>query len=67
MWIVLLSNNGKVVGINHFNDSRAFIKYLNDINCIDENIEEYNLNKESKVLILFDDMVVDMSSSKKLQ
>ena len=67
MWIVLLSNNGEVVGINHFNDSRAFIKYLNDINCTDENIEEYNLNKESKVLILFDDMVVDMSSSKKLQ
>ena len=67
MWIVFLSNKRKVVGINHFNDSIAFIKYLNDINFIDENIEEYNLNKESKILIVFDDMIVDMSSSEKLQ
>ena len=34
---------------------------------MDENIEEYNLNKESKILIVFDDMIVDMSSSEKLQ
>ena len=67
MWIVFLSNKRKVVGISHFNDSIAFIKYLNDINFIDENIEEYNLNKESKILIVFDDMIVDMSSSEKLQ
>ena len=67
MWIVFLSNKRKVVGINHFNDSIAFIKYLNDINFIDEKIEEYNLNKESIILIVFDDMIVDMSSSEKLQ
>ena len=67
MWIVFLSNKRKVVGINHFNDSIAFIKYLNDINFIDEKIEEYNLNKESEILIVFDDMIVDMSSSEKLQ
>ena len=40
---------------------------MNDINFIDEKIEEYNLNKESKILIAFDDMIVDMSSSEKLQ
>ena len=67
MWIVFLSNKRKVVGINHFNDSIAFIKYFNDINFIDEKIEEYNLNKESKILIVFDDMIADMSSSEKLQ
>ena len=31
-----------------------------------ENIEEYNLGKKGKVLIVFDDMVADMISNKKL-
>ena len=31
-----------------------------------EDIEEYNLNKKRKVLIVFDDMIADMLSNKKL-
>ena len=31
-----------------------------------KNIEEYNLNKKRKILIVFDDMIVDMFSNKKL-
>ena len=31
-----------------------------------KNIEEYNPNKECKVLIVFDDMIVDMISKKNL-
>ena len=31
-----------------------------------ENIEEYNLEKQRKVLIVFDDMIVDMINNKKL-
>ena len=31
-----------------------------------ENIEEYNPNKECKILIVFDDMIVDILSNKKL-
>ena len=31
-----------------------------------KNIEEYNLGKNRKVLIVFDDMIVDMISNKKL-
>ena len=31
-----------------------------------ENIEEYNPNKECKILIVFDDMIVDIVSNKKL-
>ena len=30
-----------------------------------ENIEEYNLNEEHKILIVFDDMVADMLNNKK--
>ena len=31
-----------------------------------KNIEEYNPNKKQKVLIVFDDMIVDILSNKKL-
>ena len=31
-----------------------------------KNIGEYNLNKEHKVLIIFDDMIADMLSNKKV-
>ena len=31
-----------------------------------KNIEEYNPNKKRKILIVFDDMVADMLSNKKL-
>ena len=32
-----------------------------------ETTEEYNLNKERKTLIVFDDMIVNMLSDKKFQ
>ena len=31
-----------------------------------KNIEEYNPNKKRKILIIFDDMIVDMLSNKRL-
>ena len=31
-----------------------------------KNIEEYNLNKKRKILIIFHDMIADMLSNKKL-
>ena len=31
--------------LNHFNDSKAFIEYSNDMNDIYKNIEEFNPNK----------------------
>ena len=34
------------VGTKHFNDSKAFIKYSNDMVGVYENIEEYNPNKK---------------------
>ena len=33
---------------------------------IDKNIEEYNPNEELKILIVFDDIIVDMLSNKQL-
>ena len=31
-----------------------------------KNIEEYNPNKKRKILVVFDDMIADMLSNKKL-
>ena len=37
-----LINKRKSVGINHFNDPKAFIYYSNDIHDVYENIDDYN-------------------------
>ena len=53
-------------GTKHFNDSKAFIEYLNKMFDIHKNIKDYNPNKKRKILIVFDDMIADMLSNKKL-
>ena len=62
----LLVNKGEGTGLKHLNDSKAFIEYSNDMDDIYKNIEEYILNKERKILIVFDDMIADVLSNKKL-
>ena len=61
-----LINKREGVGINHFNDLKAFIEYSNDIHDVYKNIGEYNADKENKILIVFDDMIADMIHNKKL-
>ena len=39
---------------------------LNNMGHIYKNIEKYNPNKKCKILIIFDDMIADMRSNKKL-
>ena len=61
-----LINKRERVGINHFNDSKAFIEYSNDVHDVYKNIDECNTDKENKILIAFDDMIADMIHNKKL-
>ena len=61
-----LINKRERVGINHFNDPKAFIGYLNDMHNVYKNIDEYNPDKENKISIVFDDMIADMIHNKKL-
>ena len=60
-----LIDKQKSASLNHFNDSKAFIEYSNDMDDIYKNIEEYNPNKKCKILIAFDDMIADMLSNRK--
>ena len=48
-----LINKRESTGLKHFNDSKAFIEYSNDMDDIYKNIEEYNPNKKRKILIVF--------------
>ena len=52
--------------INHFNDPKAFIEYSNNMQDVYKNIDEYNIDKDRKVLIVFDDMIADIIHNKKL-
>ena len=58
--------NKRGVGIDHFNDPKAFIEYSNDMHDAYKNINDYNHDKEKKILIIFDDMIADMINNKKL-
>ena len=62
----LLTNNRESRGVKYLNDSKAFMKYSNDMDDIYKNIEEYNSNKRGKVLVVFDDKIAHMFSNKKL-
>ena len=48
------------------NEPKAFIEYLNDMRNVYKNIDDYNPEKEKKILIVFDDMITDMIHNKKL-
>ena len=61
-----LINKRESTGLKHFSDSKAFIKYWNDMDDIYKKIEEYNPNKRRKILIVFDYMIADMLNNKKL-
>ena len=52
-----LINKRESTGLKHFNDPKAFIEYSNDMQDVYKNIEEYNINKECKILIVFDHMI----------
>ena len=55
-----LINKREKVGLNHFNDPKAFMEYSNNMQDVYKNIEDYNPIKKRKILIVFDDMIADM-------
>ena len=61
-----LINKREEVGLDHFSDPKTFIEYSNDMRGVYKNIEDYNLGRERKILIVFDDMIADMINDKKL-
>ena len=62
----LLTKKRESTGLKYLNDLKAFIEYSNDMDDIYKNIKEYNPNRKRKILIVFDDIISDMLSNKKL-
>ena len=62
----MLINKSESTCLKYLIDSKAFIKYSNDMDDIYKNIEDYNPNKKQKILIVFDDMIANMLSNKTL-
>ena len=54
-------------GINYFNNPNAFIECSNTMVDVYENIDNYNLNRKIQILIVFDDMITDIKTNKKLE
>ena len=62
-----LINKREQAGIKNLNDPHAFIEYSNDIDDVLDDINNYNKNRNKKVLIVFDDMIADIMRSKKFK
>ena len=54
------------VGTYHHKDPRAYTEYPNDMRSVYKIINYYNLDKENKILIVFDDLIADMIHNKNL-
>ena len=59
-----LINKREQAGIKNLNDSHAFIEYSDDMNDVLDDINNYNKNRDEKVLLVFDDMIVDIEYNK---
>ena len=59
-----LINKREQAGIKNLNDPHAFIEYSNDMDDVLDDINNYNKNRDKKVLIVFDDMIADIEYNK---
>ena len=62
----LLINRREKVGIKKLKNLKTFIDYSQTIDNVYEKLEDYNPTKKRIVLIVFDDIMTDMESNKKL-
>ena len=50
--------------IKNLDDPKAFIEYSDDMDDVLDDINNYNENRDKKVLIVFDDMIADIEYNK---
>ena len=59
-----LINKREQAGIKNLNVPHAFIEYSDDMNDVLDDINNYNKNRDKKVLTVFDDMIADIEYDK---
>ena len=57
----------KDVGIKYCNDPNVFIECSNTMDVVYLNIDDYNPSGKRKILLVPDDMIVDITSNKKIK
>ena len=62
-----LINKREQAGIKNLNGPHVFIEYSSDMNDVLEDINNYNKNRDKKVLITFDHMIADIMRSEKFK
>ena len=62
-----LINKREQAGITNLNDPHGFIEYSDDMDDVLDDINNYNKNRDKKVLIVFDDMIADIEYNKKFK
>ena len=55
------------VGIKHVNNPNSFLECSNTMDDVYKNIDDYNLIRKSKKLIVFDDMIADIMDNRIFQ
>ena len=63
----LLIKKSEDAGIKYLNDPRAFIEYSNTMADLCNIIDDYNPKRKRKILIVFNDMIADISTNKRFQ
>ena len=58
-----LNNKGKTTELKPFSNPKAFTEYSNDMQDIYKTTDEYNVDKERKILV-FNDMISDILITK---
>ena len=58
-----LLQKSEEVGIKHLNGPNAFIEYSNTMNDVYNYTNDYNLNRNWKLLVVFDDMIDDKTAN----
>ena len=62
-----LINKREQRGIKNLNDPHAFVEYSDDMDDVLDDINNYNKNRDKKVLTVLDDMIADIEYNKKFK
>ena len=54
-------------GIKNLDDPSGLIEYSNTMDDVYNNIDDYNLKRKGRILIVFNDMIADIMTNKKFQ
>ena len=62
-----LINRREQAGIKNLDDPKTFIEYSDNMNDVLDDVNNYNKNRDKKVLIIFDDMIADIEYNEKFK